>query len=54
MYITDPVEFRAHLAAKLPRLVAYLAEQADEIRTGNYDVERMQRLIRAGFDGMLR
>lgn len=54
MYITDPAEFRAHLQAKLPRLVSYLAEQADEIRSGSYDVERMQRLIRAGFDGMLR
>lgn len=54
MYMVDKKELREHVAAKLPRLVGFLAERADLIREGDYDVERIQRLIRAGFDALMR
>ncbi len=53
MYMTDEQEFRAQVAAKLPRLVGFLAERAETIREGDYDVQRIQQLVRAGFDAIL-
>lgn len=54
MYMLDDTEFRAQLAQKLPRLMAFLASQHEEIRNGDYDIERMRRLLRAGFEAMVR
>jgi hypothetical protein len=33
--------------------VAFLAERADTIREGDYDVPRIQNLVKAGFDAIL-
>jgi glycosyltransferase involved in cell wall biosynthesis len=54
LYCLDDEEFRAQLAAKLPRLVEFLATQRDEIRHGDYDIERMQRLLREGFAALVQ
>lgn len=53
LYMTDKQELRVHVAAKLPRLVAFLAERAETIREGDYDVQRIQQLVKAGFDAIL-